>query len=102
MAMSQASCAGSVRDFDEAVFWAAWPHIAAWRVADTRARMAVINGNKALLSRMFKGWVVAAAIFPPPLVESTSEDSEGEYVRLYMTYMIDWYPRVRPYRRRNM
>ena len=69
----------------EAVFWQAWPCIDDWRRTEltyTRQSAADSLRQHAVMRRVFRFWVDAAMIFPPPLVDSSDEGSiaDGFYI----------------------
>ena len=67
----------------EATFWRAWIHIARWREKDTHALRDLsislrLRADKLrreqLCRRTIEGWGIQAKIFPPPLVDSSSDE----------------------------
>ena len=66
----------------EATFWRAWIHIARWREKDTHALRDLIISlrlradkfrREQLCRRTIEGWGIQAYIFPPALVDSSSD-----------------------------
>ena len=67
----------------EATFWRAWVHIARWREKDTHALRDLIVSlwvradkfrREQLCRRTIEGWGIQAAVLPPGLVDTSSDD----------------------------